>query len=343
MGWSLRMAWRDSRGQRRRLLLYTGAIALGIAALTGLRGLSRSMEHHVAVQAAVLLGADLSLESRAPFPAEVEAVLDSLPARRARQVELHSMVHAPRTGGARLAQVRALEGGYPFYGRLRTEPPAAADTYQEDGAALVDDGLLLQLDAEVGDTLRLGHLSLPVAGRLLHLPGQSELRSDVLPPILVPLRLLAASGLVQRGSRVEYGVFLRLDGSRDPEARAQQLQGRLERYNVDVDTPADRQRRVGRTLNNLYRFLGVGSFVALLLGAVGVASAVHAHVRGRLETVAVLRSLGASARQATAIYLLQAAGMGLAGALAGAVGGTPHHLSRPQAATGSRRCCRLGS
>ena len=321
MPWVLLMAWRDSRGRRQRLLLYTGAIAIGIAALTGLRGLGRSMERHVDAQAAVLLGADLEIESHEPFTDEVEAVIDSLGGGQARQVEFNSMVYLPRSEGTRLAQVRALEGGFPFYGQLRTEPSTAARSWQSAGEALVDDGLLLQFGAQVGDSIRVGYVTLRIGGRLLHVPGETALRSDVQPRVFMPLRLLAETGLVQRGSRVDYKAFLQFDEGRDVEGIARQLNDRLEGRDIDVDTVADRKRRLGRTLGNLYRFLGLGSFVALLLGAVGVASAIHTHVQQKLETVAVLRSLGATSRQTLLIYLIQAGAMGLVGSLTGAVAG----------------------
>jgi putative ABC transport system permease protein len=319
MNWAWRMAWRDSRGQRRRLLLYTAAIATGIAALTATRGLSHSMEANVDLQAASLLGADMEWESNSPFAPEAEALIDSLGGRQARQVSLTSMVYLPASGNTRLAQVRALEGDFPFYGTLRTNPPMAERSFRQSREALVDEGLMLQFGAQVGDTVQVGLLRLRIAGRLLHVPGETALRSDVQPRVFVPLRFLEETGLVQRGSRVEYQVFFRFEDGRDPQALARQVRPQLEEWQVEVDTVADRKRQLGRSLGNLYRFLGLGSFVALLLGAVGVASAVHAHVEQKLEIVAVLRSLGASSGQALLVYLVQAGAMGLLGSLAGAV------------------------
>lgn len=321
MTWILRMAWRDSRGFRRRLLLYTGAIAIGIAALTALRGLSRAMADGVARQATELLGADLEVESDGPFSAVAEAVFDSLGGRRARQVETRSMVVLP--GGTRLAEVRALEGGWPFYGQLRTDPPGAAAALETEAAALVDDGILLQFGAGVGDSARVGRRAFRIAGRLLGVPGETAVRSDVRPPVFIPLRFLDETGLVQYGSRLEYKVSFRFDDGRQVEDLAEQLEARLAGTDgdVDADTAADRQRRLGRTIRNLDRFLGLGGFIALLLGAVGVAGAIHAHVEQKLEIVAVLRSLGAGSGQALAVYLLQAAAMGAIGSLAGGLAG----------------------
>lgn len=319
--WIFCMAWRDSRGQRRRWGLYTAAIGVGIAALTALRSLEASLEENLDQQAVSLLGADLQLESDRAFSAQAEALIDSLGGRQARLVEFTSMIFLPKSGGTRLVQVHALEGDFPFYGDLRTEPPEAARSFQSSHQALVDEGVLLQFGAEVGDSLRVGGVDFRIAGRLRHIPGETALRSDVQPRVFIPLQYLAETGLVQRGSRVEYQVFFRFDDGRDPEELREGIEARLEEMDLDADTAADRQRQMGRTLDNLYRFLGLGSFVALLLGAVGVASAIHLHIGQKLETAALLRSLGASGRQGVLIYLVQAAAMGLTGALVGALAG----------------------
>lgn len=332
MGWIWRMAWRDSRGQRRRLLLYTSAIAVGIASLTALRSLGRNFEAGIDRQAATLLGADMELEAESPFTPELEAFIDSLGGEQSRQVTLTSMVTFPQSGGTRLAQVRALEGGYPYYGELSTDPPEAGEAFGREGGALVDQGLMAQFRLEIGDTVGVGYARFPIAGRLLQVPGTTSVRTDVQPPVLIPLRFLPETRLVQRGSRVEYQAYFRFGDGTDPE----NIKGRIERrfgdergMDIDVDTVSDRIRRMGRTLGNLYRFLGLGAFVSLLLGAVGVASAVHVHVQQKLESVAVLRSLGASARQAFSIYLVQASCMGIAGSLAGALAGSVVALVLP--------------
>ena len=331
MMWPLRMAWRDSRGYRSRLLLYTGAIAIGIAALTSLRGLSRAMEEGVTRQAAELLGADLEVESDLPFSATAEAVFDSLGGRQARQVEMYSMVLLPASGGTRLTQIRAVEGDWPFYGQLRTDPADAAAALQEGAAALVDNGVLLQFGAQVGDSVQVGRRRFRIAGRVLSVPGETAVRTDVRPPVFIPLRYLDDTGLVQYGSRIEYKRFFELADRGDADTIAEALEARLAATDpdLDVDTAADRQRRLGRTIRNLDRFLGLGGFIALLLGAVGVASAIHAHVQQKLAIVAVLRSLGASGGQALAIFLVQAAAMGLVGSLAGGGAGIAVLLALP--------------
>ncbi len=322
--WILRMAWRDSRRHRRRLLLYTAGIAVGIAALVSLRSLSSSLENEIDIQASALLGADMVMDSKQPFSAEVEALIDSIGGQQARQVKFTSMVFLPRSQSTRIAQIRALEGDFPFYGQLQTEPPSAAHTFRTGPRALVSESIMLQFGATVGDSIKIGHAMFRIEGRLLKIPGETSLQNDMQPRVYLPVTYLDRTQLIQRGSRIEYEVFFKLDNANAAEQIKSDLRQQLRQGpgRVGIDTVEDRKRQLGRSLGNLYRFLNLGSFIALILGAVGVASAMHTYTQQKLDTVAILRSLGASANQTFAIYLLQAGAMGLCGSLFGALLGT---------------------
>ena len=128
MSWILYMAWRDSRRQRRRLVFYTAAIAIGIAALVSLRSLATSLEEEVDLQASALLGADMEIESNRPFSEDLQSAIDSLGGQRADQV-VTSMIFLPR-GTARLTDSCA---GRP----LSLLRPAAADLHSAIASAKV--------------------------------------------------------------------------------------------------------------------------------------------------------------------------------------------------------------
>ena len=318
MGWLGKMAWRDSRSHRRKLLLFTGSIAIGIGAFVGLSSLSSALQGAMDEQAAALLGADLALVSRQPFTPAAEALIDSLGGVQARQVAFNSMIYLPKSEGTRLAQIRALTGPFPFYGELKTAPAEAAHRFRTQPQALVDEALMLQFGAAVGDTIKIGDTVFRIGGRLLRIPGENALFSDIQPRVYISMSYLDRTGLIQRGSRVTYSAFFRF-AEQDVQALAKSIRPHARANRLRLETIADRKARLGRTLNNLYRFLNLGSFIALLLGGVGVASTIHTYTKQKLPTVAVLRSLGATARQTVLIYLLQAGGMGLVGALAGAL------------------------
>ena len=317
--WLIKMAWRDSRSHRRKLLLFTSSITIGIGALVGMGSLSATLEGAIDEQAASLLGADMTIESRQPFAPDAEALIDFIGGTQARQISFNSMVYLPKSQDTRLAQIRALTGSFPFYGELKTAPAQAAQNFRSKPEALVDEALMLQFGAAVGDSIKIGDTVFAIGGRLLRIPGENALFSDIQPRVYISMDYLEGTRLIQKGSRVTYTAFFCFTDGRDVQALEQAIRPQTRDNRLRVETIADRKRRLGRTLGNLYRFLNLGSFIALLLGGVGVASAIHAYTKQKLPTVAILRSLGATARQTFLIYLIQAGAMGFIGSLAGAL------------------------
>ena len=317
---SLRMAWRDSRASRRRLALFSLSIVFGIAALVALGSGSASLARAMRVQAKGLLGADLILTSRLPFSGGLEQALAALGGAEARDDSLASMMVFPGAGGAaRLVEVRAMEGGFPFYGDFVTEPADAADRLRRgEDVVILEETLANQFGVKVGDSVKLGRSVLTVAGALRKLAGESAAVATFAPRALIPLRALPAAGLSGPGSLVRHRVALRLPAGIDPDAVLIALRQKFPEERFSAETAASRERELGRALTNVYHFLNLVGFIALLLGAIGVASAIHVHVRQKIATVGVLRCLGATAGQAFSVYLIQGIGLGLLGAVLGA-------------------------
>src|SRR5437016_2284724 len=106
--WTWQMAWRDSRTSRRKLLLFSCSIVLGIAALTAIGSLGSNLERAVEEQAKSLLGADLVIGSRQPFSPEEEQLFREIGGQQSRELSFSSMIYLLRNDGTRLVQVRAL-------------------------------------------------------------------------------------------------------------------------------------------------------------------------------------------------------------------------------------------
>ena len=314
------MAWRDSRTHRKRLLLYMSSIILGTAALVSIRSLGDNMQQMVNLEAKALLGADLEVASRQPFPPPVEEMFSSFGGERSNQVNFTSMVFFPKNGRARLVQVRAVEGNYPYYGILETVPQEAEKAFRSKKQALVDDGMMIQYDLAVGDS----------AGRLRKIPGETAAMSSIGPRVYIPISYLEETGLVRSGSRVRYQAYFKFEDTVDMEALVGSVRSQREQYFLDIETVESRKRSLGRSLTNLYRFLNLGGFIALILGSVGVASAIHTYVKQKLPTIAVLRCLGADAKQTFLIYLIQSVTMGLVGSTIGVLIGIVILLILPQ-------------
>ena len=320
--WLLNMAWRDSRTYRRRLLLYMSSIILGTAALVSIRTLGDSMRTEVNQESKALLGADLDINTRRAFSDSAEVFLQSLGGVQSRQTSFASMVAFPRSASSRLVQVRALEGDFPYYGELETSPPDAAQRFRTQGSALVDDNLMIQHGAEVGDSIRVGLRTFEIEGRLIAIPGETAAMSTIGPRVYIPLADLESTALIQPGSRATYRALFRFDDSVNVQALVESHgTDTAARWGMDWDTVADRQAGLERSLGNLYRFLNLSGFIALILGSVGVASAIHTYVRRKRGTIAVLRCLGAEGRHTVTIYVIQAVSIGVIGSSIGAAAG----------------------
>lgn len=314
------MAWRDSRGSRRQLLLFLSSMVVGVAALVAINSFGDNLRTAVDEESKTLLGADYVIERDGQFPEPIEALIDSIGGVQSRRVSFNSMAYFPSTGDTRLATVRAIEGGYPFYGEVLTSPAAAADRYLDENAALVDATLMTQFGVQPGDSVQIGRHMYEILGRLEKTPRENELMSLFSPRIYIPRAALDTTLLVL-GSRAEYDVNFYFEETRDVEALDESIKSRLREHDVGSDTVQEVREDWDESLTNLYRFLSVVAFMALLLGGIGVASAIHVYVRRRLETIAVLRCVGAKAARTFAVYVVQAGAMGLLGGIMGAAVG----------------------
>ena len=320
--WLLKMAWRDSRRNRSRLLLFVSSIILGIAAMVAIYSLGDNMSYEIDRQAASLLGADLEISSNKQLSPAMRKMADSLGDRRSEQQGFTSMIYFPKNEGTRLVQVRALGGEFPYYGELETEPVSAGRAFRNGQAALVDQTVMLQFNAQVGDVVKIGNLSFGIAGTLMNAPGQSGLSASLAPVIYIPLQYLEQTGLSQKGSRINYRFFFQFDKSVDVEELVDKIEPRLDKEGINYDTVESEKEDTTRSLKDLTQFLALISFIALLLGCIGVASAIHIYVREKINSVAILRCLGAKGSQAFLIYLIQIVVLGFIGSVAGAVLGT---------------------
>ena len=316
------MAWRDSRRNRSRLLLFVSSIILGIAAMVAIYSLGDNMSEEVDRQAASLLGADLMLGTGKQVSPAIRKMVDSLGDQRSEQRMFPSMIYFTKTNKTRLVQVRALGGEFPYYGALETVPEAAGKTFRNGQTALVDQTMMLQYDAKVGDSIKIGNVSFVIAGTLINAPGQTGLSASVAPPVYIPLQYLEQTGLSQKGSRINYQFFFRFDKPIKMGELVDKIEPRLETEGLSYETVETQKQNTARSLQDLTDFLSLVSFIALLLGCVGVASAIHIYVREKINSVAILRCLGAKGSQAFLIYLIQIVAVGFLGSLAGAALGT---------------------
>ncbi|SMD03909.1 putative ABC transport system permease protein [Pedobacter africanus] len=322
-GWLFKMAWRDSRRNTSRLFLFISSIVLGIAALVAVYSFRENLQRDIDNQAKLLTGADLIIEGRKLPGKKTMALLDTLGMDRATERSFVSMVYFTKSQVSRLVQIRALQGNYPFYGKIETTPANAAQSFRQGPKrALVDKTLMLQFNVKKGDSIKIGELSFSVEGAIDKAPGQTGISSAISPIVYIPLQYLEQTGLTRKGSRIQYKYYFRYSSASAVEKSITQLQPLLEKENLDTETVASKKEDTGRSFKDVNRFLALSGFIALLLGCIGVGSAVHVYIREKLGSIATLRCLGVKSTEAFLIYLIQIVAIGFVGAVVGSLLGT---------------------
>ena len=318
MNFILKMAWRDTRASRRRLLLFSLAIVLGVAALVAIGSLRDNLTRAIAEQTKALLGADLVINSRSALTPEAQQFISTLGGEQSREITFSSMLVIPGGKSAtRLVQVRALQGAFPYYGEFETVPSTARSSLAAGTNAVLEQTLLAQFGLKPGDVVKLGSAEFNVTGGLLRIPGENAAFATLAPRVFIPLATVTETGLLKPGSLARYRVYVKFPDGTDVEKLVRDLRNRFRELRLGFDTVEERKKELGDSIASANSFMMIVGFASLFLGAIGVASAVHAHISQKLPTVAILRCLGASARTSFAIYLVQGLGLGIIGAGAG--------------------------
>ena len=325
----LRAIRRESRGARGRLFFFVACLAVGVAAVVAVAGLSASLDRTIRGEARQLLAADIAVESRRPLPQLLADTLRRIRGvERADLVEMVTVAAAPAAGGApgrsQLVELKAVEGGYPFYGKLRLEPERPLAELLTPETAVVGPDLLSRLALRPGDALRVGGADFRIAGLVLAEPDRVGGTFSVGPRVFLARAGLKRTVLEGAGSRVLYRALLKLPAD-TPAARvkavAEQLDKALGANRIRIENYTEAQPTLRRSLSRAERFLGLVALLSLLLGGVGVAQTVRAWVAGRLDAIAIWRCLGLRPREVLALYLGQTAVLGALGSLAGCVAG----------------------
>ena len=336
-----RMAWRETRAAWRHFIYFLACIALGVAALVGVGLFGANLEGAIQREARSLMAGDVELRTSRPLTQAGEAVLKAFEARgieRLQVSELVAMVAVPSAlGGAhrqgtQLVELKAVEPGYPFYGKLRSEPEDALGHVFRPAPgffALVQEALLIRPDLSIGGTIKIGQAEFQIAGVLKKEPDRAAGAFSFGPRVLISREGLDATRLIQPGSRVTHRYLFKLPENLSARAVQGELAHTFPDKTVRVSSYQESQPMLRRFLRQMTMYLGLVGLIALMVGGIGVASSVRAFLKEKQETIAVLKAVGAGSGLILRVYLVQTMLLGLIGSLAGAALGAGFQFFLP--------------
>ena len=322
---ALRIALAELRAARGRFLFVVLAVSIGVGALTGVRGFSLAFRHMLLGQARTLMAGDMTLRLFALPSPEQDAVLRSLDSRGVRRTLITETVTMASTGASAdpvLVSLKAVDpSAYPFYGAVELDPPQPLSRALNQDTVAVSDDLLLRLGAHRGGLLRVGGQDFRIAATLVSEPDRMTGTLNVGPRLMMTRQGLGRTGLISLGSRASERYLLRLPSTGPPDVAEPRA---ILKHDFPEATIADYREThpiITRGLDRATTFLSLIGLIALILGAMGVASAIDGHIEQKLDSIAVMKSIGARSSQVILIYAIQTLLLGLAGGVLGALEG----------------------
>ncbi|MCR1826853.1 ABC transporter permease [Pseudomonas oleovorans] len=312
-----RQLLRDARAGELRVLFF--ALLVAVAASSAIGYFGARLNDAMLLRASEFLAADLRLSGSSPASQEqIDAGL-KLGLDHAQAVEFSSVVAA--ADGIQLASVKAANSRYPLRGELRSaaEPyaPEEVGSGPRPGEAWAEARLMVALNLKIGDELEIGAKTLRLSRVLTYDPDTAGDFYSLTPRVLMHLDDLAATEVVQPGSRVRFRELWRGDAD-TLAAYRQAVEAGLE-PNQRLDDARDGNRQVGGALGRAERYLNLASLAAVLLAGVAVALSSARFAARRFDASALLRCLGLSRREALALFGLQLALLGLVACVIGAL------------------------
>jgi putative ABC transport system permease protein len=314
------LAWRLLARDYRagEITLIATAIIIAVASVTTVGFFTDRVQRVLELQGNRLLGADLVIADSRPLDPELreEALRRGLAAVGI--VRFPSMViHGDRTV---LADVRAVAPGYPARGELRIADhlfgtDRAAGTIPEPGTAWVDERLHTSLELGQDDRIEIGKSRLKVAAVVTHEPGVELGFLSGAPRLVLNAEDLAATGLLQPGSRVGYRLQIAGDGGTVDAYRAW-AQSRLQ-TGSRMEGIRDARPELRSALERAEKYLNLAALASVLLAAVAIALAARRYLQRHLDACAMMRCLGASQPLISGLYVAYFATLGAAAAAVG--------------------------
>lgn len=304
------------------VLVLLAAVALAVSALTAVGFLTDRIGRAVARQANEVLAADLRLLAPTEIPAEWRDAAERFGLRTADTQTFPSVVYAGDENA--LATIKAVSASYPLRGSVRIADQLfgeqrVVDDIPRPGTVWADPALMARLGIAVGDTVSLGETEMRVAAVLTYRPDQSIGFASLAPSVLVNIDDIPGTGLINEGSRVGYALLLAGEESAVEDFYAD-VEDRLPE-DVRMRNREDSSEQAANAADRAQRFLSLTAVISLLLSAVAIAMSARRFAHRRMDTVALMKSLGASQSFVISAASVQLVLLGVLGVLVGSAVG----------------------
>jgi putative ABC transport system permease protein len=317
-----RIAWRETRSSMMKFIFVVLAVAAGVGALSGVRGFSESFRSTLTKEARTVMAADLTARQFMVASEQQTAQLDDLAARGVERTWITETFSMAAPTGSKdatplLVSIKAVDPAkYPYYGHVRLQPEMTLAQALTPETAAVSEDTLIRLGEKVGDMVRIGGQEYRIAAVVVSEPDRMSGSLNVGLRLMMSREAFDRTGLMQVGSRAAQRYLFKLTQGAPPVEEVRRALKRALPESVIADF---RQSHpiITNGLDRATTFLSLVSLIALIVGALGVGMAMHAHLQQKMDHIAVMKSLGATSNEIIRIFTIQTLMLGVLGGLAG--------------------------
>jgi putative ABC transport system permease protein len=319
--YAFRLALRELRGGVRGFRIFLACLVLGVGAIAGIGSMAAAVGSAIRDDARVLFGGDVSAQlvhRQATTPErqflDASGAVSEIALLRAMAVSLDGTRHT-------LIELKAVDGAYPLYGDVVLAPShdLAAVLAEHDGiyGAVVDPAVAARLGLDVGDRFKIGAAQFELRATITRIPDAALSGLAFGPGVIIAAAGLPGAGFLKPGALVTYDYRLKLPAGADAAAWARLARDKFPDAGWQVRTAGQASPMLQRFIDRIGLFLGLVGITALLVGGIGIGSAVSYFVAGKTATIATLKSLGASTRLIFTAYAVQIGVLAAVGIAAG--------------------------
>lgn len=315
---ALKIGIRDLLNSKGFTLLFLFNLLLGICGFVALHSFRDNVNRILDERAKELLSSDLAISARRELSLEERKNLDSVLNEKVESVSVARSVYSMAKsfsgkGRSRLAQLKAVEQSYPYYGRVLLGSgknySSSMENMQTQALAWLDPALMRQLEVSIGDTIKLGDLELKVADTVVEDSTSSWGGFGLAPKIYISVESLSKTNLVSFGSLVTHSLLIKLKDQWTSSKELASLKGEIEKLVTDpaisIKAPDSASEQVGRVLNYLSDYLGLVGLVALFLSGIGAGYLFQNYLFEKLQDIGILKSVGMGLGGIFSIYIFQ--------------------------------------
>jgi putative ABC transport system permease protein len=319
-----RIAWRETRSSLTKFLFVVLAVAIGVGALSGVRGFSESVRSMLDRETRTIMAADLTARQFSRPNENQLAELDKLRPQVDRTLLTETVSMAASTvpdATPVLVSIKAVDPSkYPYYGTVKLSPEMPLAQALMADTVVAGEDVLIRLGVKVGDKIRLGSEEFRVAAIVVSEPDRISGSLNLGLRMMISREGFERTGLMQLGSRAAERYLFKIEPGGPPVDDVRRAIHAALPEALIADS-SQSHPLITRGLDQATTFLSLVSLIALIVGAIGVAMAMYAHLQQKMDNIAVMKSLGATSNEIIRIFTIQTVMLGILGGLGGVLVG----------------------